>query len=361
MSENRYQKVNQIVSGKSIDPSLIPHPSSGLRFRRQVIIDVPHSPVAQLVEQVTVNHRVGGSSPSRGAIALIRLTFVRHLCEILQRMLSLRRNLIIVRAGDQSLHPAWLADDNDRNWDIIVDYYGDRPDAFRDKGQTRIDCKGPKWPALSALMTGKHRELEAYDYVWFPDDDLVTDAASINRFFDICHEFALDLAQPSLTLDSIAGHIVTLANRSFRLRFTNFVEIMAPCFSRDFLKRCWPSFAANASGWGLDFLWPTWIEDPMKIAVIDEVSVRHTRTRGAQYALVNRQGKTPEQELAELARKENLSLVAMTRGGIGRDGGLCAIWNSGQKELIRKILAGYLPDLANYPEHIYTAIAPLLS
>ncbi len=28
----------------------------------------PHSPVAQSVEQVTVNHRVGGSSPSRGAI-----------------------------------------------------------------------------------------------------------------------------------------------------------------------------------------------------------------------------------------------------------------------------------------------------
>ena len=26
-----------------------------------------HSPVAQLVEQVAVNHRVGGSSPSRGA------------------------------------------------------------------------------------------------------------------------------------------------------------------------------------------------------------------------------------------------------------------------------------------------------
>ncbi len=28
----------------------------------------PYSPVAQSVEQVTVNHWVGGSSPSRGAI-----------------------------------------------------------------------------------------------------------------------------------------------------------------------------------------------------------------------------------------------------------------------------------------------------
>ena len=30
-----------------------------------------YSPVAQLVERVTVNHQVGGSSPSRGAIFLI--------------------------------------------------------------------------------------------------------------------------------------------------------------------------------------------------------------------------------------------------------------------------------------------------
>jgi hypothetical protein len=42
-------------------------PITGLRWRFRIIIDVPHSLVAQLVEQVTVNHRVGGSSPSQGA------------------------------------------------------------------------------------------------------------------------------------------------------------------------------------------------------------------------------------------------------------------------------------------------------
>ena len=40
----------------------------GLRGLQSRIIDCPDSPVAQSVEQVTVNHRVGGSSPSRGAI-----------------------------------------------------------------------------------------------------------------------------------------------------------------------------------------------------------------------------------------------------------------------------------------------------
>ena len=41
--------------------------------RAQRIIDTSPSPVAQLVEQVAVNHRVGGSNPSRGAIISIQL------------------------------------------------------------------------------------------------------------------------------------------------------------------------------------------------------------------------------------------------------------------------------------------------
>ena len=42
----------------------------GLRGAKTPIIDGLVSPVAQSVEQVTVNHLVGGSSPSRGAIFL---------------------------------------------------------------------------------------------------------------------------------------------------------------------------------------------------------------------------------------------------------------------------------------------------
>ena len=41
------------------------------------IIMIVCSPVAQLVEQVAVNHPVGGSSPSRGAIISKRLNLRR--------------------------------------------------------------------------------------------------------------------------------------------------------------------------------------------------------------------------------------------------------------------------------------------
>jgi len=235
------------------------------------------------------------------------------------------------------------------------------PAAFRDKGQRRIDCKGPKWPVLHDLVKTIQEELEPYDYVWFPDDDLVSDVHAINKFFALCDEFALDLAQPSLTLDSIVGQPITITNHAFKLRYTTYVEIMAPCFSRRFLKRCAPSFAANLSGWGLDFLWPTWAENMSKVAIVDAVAVRHTRARGSLYALFKEQGKTPEQELAELVAKEKIRPIKMTVGGVDLSGHTYAIWNGEPKKLIQTILAGYLPELANHPEHLYNAIEPLFA
>jgi hypothetical protein len=57
-----------------------------------------------------------------------------------------RGNLVVVRAGDSSLHPTWLPASGHRNWDLLVSYIGDDPENFRVPAVTRIDGKGPKWP-----------------------------------------------------------------------------------------------------------------------------------------------------------------------------------------------------------------------
>jgi len=36
----------------------------------------------------------------------------------------MRKNLVIVRAGDQSLHPSWLEGPEERNWETILIYSG---------------------------------------------------------------------------------------------------------------------------------------------------------------------------------------------------------------------------------------------
>ena len=61
------------------------------------------------------------------------------------------RCLVIVRAGDQSLHPQWTSDPSSRNWDLIVSYFGNDPARFRGAGENRIDDKGQKYHGSAAI------------------------------------------------------------------------------------------------------------------------------------------------------------------------------------------------------------------
>ncbi|MFC9432253.1 hypothetical protein [Nocardia sp. NPDC057030] len=192
-----------------------------------------------------------------------------------------RRNLVVLRAGDASLHTEWLAGPHPRTWDLVISYFGDDPHRFRTDSVLRLDRKGPKWPALHHVLTVDLAEtLAEYDYVWLPDDDLATDTYTINELFEYAAQYRLSLAQPALTEDSFYTHEITLVDRRFELRYTNFVEIMAPCFSREFLARCLPTFDATQTGWGLDFHWPRFAPDTSSIAIVDAVTVRHTRPVG---------------------------------------------------------------------------------
>jgi hypothetical protein len=196
-----------------------------------------------------------------------------------------RRNLVVLRGGDGSLHPLWLESMNghERNWDLCLSYYGDRPEQWRDQAEYFVAQKGTKFGGLDKLV-GAPGFLWDYDYIWFPDDDLLIDGADINLMFALARRFDLLLAQPSLALGCFVNHRITEQQRDCRLRFTSFVEIMAPLFAREALAVVAPSFGLNQSGYGLDHLWPALLGAPLnRIAVIDEVAMVHTRPMGANY------------------------------------------------------------------------------
>jgi hypothetical protein len=187
--------------------------------------------------------------------------------------------LVVVRAGDASLHPRWL-DGVAPTFDLAVCYYGDDPKAFSDCA-LRYAVKGGKWDGLHAFFAANPGVFEKYDWIWLPDDDIATTTACINRLFDIAEKYALDVAQPSLTWDSYYAHFVTLQNPRFELRWTNYVEVMVPLLRTDLVRRIFPAFAGRRFGAGLDYLWSRWMIEPRyRTAVIDSVAVRHTRPVG---------------------------------------------------------------------------------
>lgn len=191
-----------------------------------------------------------------------------------------RRNLVIIRADDASRHETWMSGRGDRNWDLIVGYTGQDPDRFRTDQVERVDVEGPKWLALHRLIESMANTVDRYEYVWCPDSELGADMSSINAMFDACAEHGLSLAHPSLTQDSHVGHEITRVVPGNMLRYTNYVEPTAPCFSREMLRRCAPGFADADAGPGPDVLWPTLLGDRSpdeSIAVIDAISVRDLR------------------------------------------------------------------------------------
>ena len=238
-----------------------------------------------------------------------------------------KRFLVIVRAGDKSLHPRWTNSPATRSWDLVVSYYGRDPARYRDASAQRIDDAGAKWPGLHRLLC-RERHWRDYDYVWLPDDDLAIDEDGVNALFAAVAAHDLALAQPALSWSSFYSHSVTIRHPSFRLRFTDFVEIMAPCFARRALETCVETMADSASGWGFDWTWPRQVgAADRRCAVIDDVTVTHTRRIGGpNYDALRGTGIAPGAEAQSLRRRHGIApderprvLAAIDRAGARLD------------------------------------------
>jgi len=193
-----------------------------------------------------------------------------------------RENLVVVRAGDKSLHPQWLSD-GPRSWDLAVSYYGDHPERYKGQYDLLHLHKGPKWEGIADFI-GRHRDLvEGHRYVWFPDDDILTSAENIDRLFEICAEARFTIAQPALTHYSYYTWPITLQQRHAIYRRTNFVEIMAPCFDVETLALFEPTFTLSSSCWGVEWLWWDMAakNNIARFGIADGAPVYHTRKVGS--------------------------------------------------------------------------------
>ncbi|MBZ9847575.1 hypothetical protein LB565_06165 [Mesorhizobium sp. CA14] len=218
------------------------------------------------------------------------------------------RNLVIVRAGDHSLHRGWGADEPGCDFDLIVSYYGSDPSAFGLPYERRVDRKGGKFDGLFALFSEQPDLLQRYQYFWLPDDDLEADRRTIEAIFANMRRLDLDVGQPSLTLDSYFSHLPFMRCDSFEFRFVDKIEIMAPCIRADVLVKVLPLFEHSMSGFGLDSVWTRLGPDNRrKSAVFDGLSIRHTRPVGSALArTMLEKGLTPEAEYAQLKARFGL-------------------------------------------------------
>lgn len=234
--------------------------------------------------------------------------------------------LVFARVGKNSLHHRWLSGDTPRNWDLQLSQYDDAPDIGKGGDLPLSKDKGTKWDSIYRYLTANPDVFERYQYIMFMDDDLDISGADLNKFFEICRENDLLVAQPSLHPGSYFCYPILLQCPSMKLRFSNFVECMAPALRTDHLKDFLPRMANVKSGWGLDHIWTVSMEDPSyRAAIVDEISMLHTRphnTAGGIKKAYDSGAVSPSDELEEIRKTyQHIPDKMLVYGGITLDGG----------------------------------------
>lgn len=188
---------------------------------------------------------------------------------------SYKKNAVFVPVGKDSLHRQLLKGDADFDLHLLI-YDGSYNKFCNDSDFVACDA-GYKMDMIYRYLH-RHPELfEKYEYFFLLDDDIVISTEDVNRLFSMMREYQLKIAQPSLVM-SYYTYKHTAFHPFYILRYTNFVEMMMPCFSRDALKAVLPTFEQKIRWCGIEMHWPVLVGSNHKdMAIVDAVSAKHTR------------------------------------------------------------------------------------
>ncbi|MDO4932558.1 MAG: DUF707 domain-containing protein [Prevotellaceae bacterium] len=185
------------------------------------------------------------------------------------------KNCLISAVGRASLHKSWISGECDFDTHLIV--YDDSIEMHREEMVNICSIRGYKLRVIYKYIQANPEMMEKYDYFFFPDDDIQMDTDAINAIFQVMREYNLKIAQPALTMSYYSWEH-TLHDRYCKLRYTNFVEMMVPCFDKEALEKVLFTFNENETGWGAELHWPILINATLRdMAIIDAVTVIHTK------------------------------------------------------------------------------------
>jgi hypothetical protein len=186
-----------------------------------------------------------------------------------------RRNLLILRAGAEPRPSFFFSLPNPRNFDIFVSYYSgpSKNDILVAQADGIYTGGLSKFHSVHELAR-VYPDITDYEHILVADEDLDF-RFSLDDFFTFCSVQGFDLAQASLTRDSYVSFALTRHNPGLSFRITNFVEVMAPCFSRRYFSKMLHSFNYSISGWGLDVYWGHHLGNEYVAAIVDDFQMRH--------------------------------------------------------------------------------------
>lgn len=200
-------------------------------------------------------------------------------------------NLVIVPAGDDSLHPEYATD---RNYDLWVLYWGSNEEKQREYEATAdrvIARQGLKFELLRFATDQLYAARARWDggYILYIDDDIrfACGSKDIETFFSVAMDLRADVAQPAIGSGHFSWRVTGAIDGCFA-HATDFAESMMAAYSSDvFFKIVLPGLFALPHlrvAWCYEFYIcrhiDCYFQRGPRIFVVDSVPACHTRPQG---------------------------------------------------------------------------------
>lgn len=209
-------------------------------------------------------------------ILINNINFINYIDSCIREPYK-KKYMVFTSAGDNTkFYELWNSEIEKRNYDIYVIYYGDNDNNYsiykRCVDYIEIKKNGSKFQNFYYLYNKLNKFFE-YDRVFVLDDDIVFNVSDINEMFYISELYNLDISQPSFSNESKISHTITKHQPDKLLRFTNFIEVNTPLFSKKTLDNFMIYYDPILVGWGIDslYMWVSGIYKKNKYAVIDKI------------------------------------------------------------------------------------------
>lgn len=240
-----------------------------------------------------------------------------------------KHNLVVVMAGDNSLHREYAA--APRDFELCVVYYGSRQsvlDEYRQSADAVFAEQGMKIELVRRLFVERMLltravELARYKFIFMPDDDIrfPNGAASISTIFQFAEAVRADIFQPAVANEyySPAWEPTRRIPGAFCHR-VNIVETMMHGFSGEAFTRAYlPAIHAMEfmkSGWGIEpitlRIGEAIFRRPLRTFVFDSLAAEHTRPVGSGGSAIHTQGQAEARFVPQIATNRMKTLRVYT-------------------------------------------------
>lgn len=212
------------------------------------------------------------------------------------------KNLILATTGEKSLHKNWISDE----YDIFLINYS-KKNYSKDCNYYVDNVSGSKYNLIYKQKKEILKIINNYENIFIPDDDILIFPEQIKKIFEVHSNYKLSLSMPALRgvfKKNDKRYIeVPIMNSSpnLILKYTNWVGIICPCFSKNFFIKSLETFSYNKSNWGIALLWSNSIKEKDKIAIIDSIEAIHSRRLNLGES-INQTYKKRENEFKEIKK-----------------------------------------------------------